>query len=155
MLLCVDLFAQQVNWYGSKVSHFIYSCNLLQSEACPTHKHGPIIVWCVLVFNMSICDAVFSDHIPFLFEILLFNMITLRIPACRCGMLNPSVAVQFLAAFTSNTNIQFLVCFCFHFICPPWFCSIFIPLLCRRNPNINPKFMFLWNKIILSQTNHF
>lgn len=59
------------------IEDFIYlidSFDLAQSAAGPTHKHGHtldlVLSIGLPVFNVNITDAVFSDHMPILFDIL-------------------------------------------------------------------------------------
>lgn len=50
--------------------NLIDSSNLVQSVSGPTQEHGHkgILSWRLTVLNIEVCNAVFSDHTPVLFE---------------------------------------------------------------------------------------
>ena len=56
--------------------------NLVQSVAGPTQEHGhtlDLVLSCGLpVFNIDVCNTVFSDHMPVLFDISLSSVILLN-----------------------------------------------------------------------------
>lgn len=85
----------------------IDSFNLVQSVSGPTQEHGHtldlVLSYGLPVLNLEICDAVFSDHMPVLFEtVLACHTVKPRAPSRRCRMINPSTAVQFSVAFRQS-----------------------------------------------------
>ena len=95
--------------------NLIDSFNLVQSVSGPTQKHRHtldlVLSYGLPFFNQEICDAVFSDHIPVLFEAALaHNTVKPRAAPRRCRIINPSTTVQFLVAFNQNSIIPESVC---------------------------------------------
>lgn len=84
------------------------SFNLVQSVSGPTQEYGHILdlvlSYGLSVLNLEICDAVFSDHMPVLFETTLACHTVKPCAIGRhCRMINPSTAVQFSVAFSQNS----------------------------------------------------
>ncbi len=74
------------------------SFNLVRSVTGPTQEHGHTLDL-VLSCGLPVGNAVFSDHMPVLFEISLpCHIVILCAPARCCPMFNPSTAVQFSTA---------------------------------------------------------
>ncbi len=77
------------------------------------HVHGHIldlVLSCgVPVFNVEVCDAVFSDHAPVLFDISL-NCHTIRLCASAriCRIIKPFTAAQFSTAFDIAMEMETL-----------------------------------------------
>lgn len=83
--------------------NLIDSFNFVQSVTGPTQEHGhtlDLVLSCGLpVFNIEVFSAVFSDHLPVLFEISLpWHIAKPCTPARCCRMFNLSTAVQFSVA---------------------------------------------------------
>lgn len=95
--------------------NLIESFNLMQSVSGPTHEQGHtldlVLSYGLPVSNLEICDAVFSDHMPVLFEAVLACN-TVKSPAAhlRCRAVNPSTAVHFSAAFNQYCVMPESVC---------------------------------------------
>lgn len=86
--------------------NLIDAFNLVQSVSAPTHEHGHtldlVLSYGLPVCNVEIFDAVFSDHIPILFEFSLpCNIVKQCAPDRIHCMLKPSTATQFLTAFNN------------------------------------------------------
>ena len=82
----------------------IDSFNFVQCVSGSTHEHGHtldlILSYGLCVSNLEICDVVFSDHKPVLFNVVLSCMeVKPRAPAQRRRTFNPRTAGQFSAAF--------------------------------------------------------
>lgn len=82
----------------------IDSFNLVQSVSGPTHEQGHtldlVLSYGLSVTNLEICDNVFSDHMPVLFDVGLFcTAVKPRAPIRRCRGFNPSTAAHFSAVF--------------------------------------------------------
>uniref|UniRef100_A0A8P4K1H9 Reverse transcriptase domain-containing protein n=1 Tax=Dicentrarchus labrax TaxID=13489 RepID=A0A8P4K1H9_DICLA len=95
--------------------NLIDSFNLVQSVSGPTQEHGHtldlVLSYGLPVFNLEICDAVFSDHMPVLFEAALAcHTVKPRAAARCCRIINPSTAVQFSVAFNQNSIFPESVC---------------------------------------------
>ncbi len=78
----------------------IDSFNLVQSVSGPTQERGHtldlVLSFGLPVRNLEICDAVFSDHMPVLFDIALAcNTVETRTAIRPCRIINPSTAVKF------------------------------------------------------------
>lgn len=87
----------------------IDSFNLVQSVSGPTqecrHTLDLVLSFNLPVFNLEVCDAALSDHMPVLFEVaLVCNTVKPRAAAQRCRIINPSTAVQFSAVFSQTHN---------------------------------------------------
>lgn len=85
------------------------SYNLVQSVSGPTQERGstldPVLSFGLPVFNLEVCEAAFSDHMPVLFEVALAcNTVKSCAAAQHCRTLNPSTAVQFSAIFSQRPN---------------------------------------------------
>uniref|UniRef100_A0A3B3DJ46 Reverse transcriptase domain-containing protein n=1 Tax=Oryzias melastigma TaxID=30732 RepID=A0A3B3DJ46_ORYME len=80
------------------------SFNLVQWVSGPTHEHGHtldlVFTHGLSILNLDICDSVFSDHLPILFDVE-FSRPTLKVdaPVRRCRIFNSSTASQFSTAF--------------------------------------------------------
>ena len=107
----------------------IDSFNLEQCVSGPTHEHGHSLdlVLChgLSVSNMEICDNVFSDHLPVLFEAAVSCAAVKSAAPARCHRIfNPVTAGQFSAAFNqlcvpsdlTYANMEMLSSW-FHFSC--------------------------------------
>lgn len=58
------------------------------------------------VFNIAVCDTVFSDHMPVLFDVTLScNTVIPRAAAQLCLFINQSAAAHFSAIFNQNSVI--------------------------------------------------
>lgn len=104
MFMCVVLISQWQRVFLNLIDSF----NLVQSVSGPTQEHGHtldlVLSYGLPVLNLEICDAVFSDHMPVLFETALAcHTVKPRAAARRCHMINPSTAVQFSVAFSQNS----------------------------------------------------
>ena len=111
MFMCVVLISQCQRAFLNLIDSF----NLVQSVSGPTQKHRHtldlVLSYGLPFFNQEICDAVFSDHIPVLFEAALaHNTVKPRAAPPRCRIINPSTTVQFLVAFNQNSIIPESVC---------------------------------------------
>lgn len=51
------------------------------------------------IFNVQICDAVFSHHMPVLFDFTHCHFTKPCAPACQCRMVKPSTDAHFSSAF--------------------------------------------------------
>lgn len=84
--------------------------NVLQSVTGPTHKYGHtldlVLSYGLPVYNLQIYDAIFSDHMPVLFETSLPCNITTCGPPTASRMFKPSSAVQFSTAFNKAFNVD-------------------------------------------------
>ncbi len=85
------------------------SFNLVQSVVGRTQERGHtldlVLSFGLPVFNLEVCDAAFSDHMPVLFEVALAcNTVKPRAAARRCRIINPSTAAQFSAVFCQTYN---------------------------------------------------
>lgn len=74
------------------------SFNFAQSVSGPTHKLGHMLDL-VLSHNLDICDAIFSDHMPVLFDIPTQCLVKLCAPPQCCRMLNSSSPALFSSSF--------------------------------------------------------
>ncbi|XP_055512319.1 uncharacterized protein LOC129709775 [Leucoraja erinacea] len=95
--------------------NLIDSFSLVQSVSGPTQEHGHtldlVLSYGLPVSNLVICDAVFSDHMPVLFEVIIApTAVRPRAPARHCRVVSPSTAVQFSAAFALNSIVPESVC---------------------------------------------
>lgn len=64
------------------------------------------------VSNLKICNALFSDHMPVIFNMLLpCHMVKPRAPAQCCRVINSFTAAQFSAAFCTATDQTESLCF--------------------------------------------
>lgn len=95
--------------------HLIDSFNLVQSVSGATHERGHtldiVLSYGLPIHNLEICDAVFSDHMPVLFEIMLAgNTAKPCAIARRCRIINPSTAVQFSSVFSQHCDIPDSIC---------------------------------------------
>uniref|UniRef100_A0A3B4X257 Reverse transcriptase domain-containing protein n=1 Tax=Seriola lalandi dorsalis TaxID=1841481 RepID=A0A3B4X257_SERLL len=88
--------------------NLIDSFNLVQSVCGPTKEHGHtldlVLSYGLPVFNLEICDALFSEHMPVLFDVVVAgNTVKPRAAAARCcRVINPSTAGQFSAVFNQS-----------------------------------------------------
>lgn len=87
--------------------NIIDSFNLVQSVTGPTHERGHtldlVLSYGLPVFNLEICDAFFSDHMPVLFEATVCcQTVKPRAAARTCRVINPSTAAYFSTAFSQN-----------------------------------------------------
>ncbi len=96
--------------------NLIDSFNLVQSVSGPTQERGHTLVlvlsYGLPVFNLEICVAAFSDHMPVLFEVALACNTTVKSAAAarRCRIINPSTAAQFSTAFNLKCVFPESVC---------------------------------------------
>ena len=79
----------------------------MQSVLGPTHERGHtldlVLSHGLPVFNLEICDAFFSDHMPVLFEAAVCcQTVKPSAAACTCRVINPSTAAHFSDAFSQN-----------------------------------------------------
>ncbi len=93
----------------------IDSFNLVQSVSGPTQERGHtldlVLSFGLPVRNLEICDAVFSDHMPVLFDIALAcNTVETRAAIRPCRIINPSTAVKFTSVFSQNCAIPQSIC---------------------------------------------
>ncbi len=93
----------------------IDSFNLVQSVSGPTQERGHtldlVLSFGLPVRNLEICDAVFSDHMPVLFDIALAcNTVETRAAIRLCRIINPSTAVKFTSVFSQNCAIPQSIC---------------------------------------------
>ncbi len=81
--------------------NLIYSLNLVQSVTGSTQQHGHtlalVLSYGLPVFNIEACDAVFSDHVPVLFETSL-----------SCPTVKPFATVHCCCKFNPFTAVDFL-----------------------------------------------
>lgn len=89
--------------------NLIEAFNLEQHVTGPTQEHGhtlDLILSCGLITsNVLICDAVFSDHMPVLFEFASPCLVNKPCAAARrCRMVNPGTAAQFSSAFYATMS---------------------------------------------------
>ena len=87
--------------------NIIDSFNLVQSVLGPTHERGHTLDLVsshgLPVFNLEICDAFFSDHMPVLFEAAVCCQTVKPCAAARtCRVINPSTPAHFSDAFSQN-----------------------------------------------------
>lgn len=95
--------------------NLIDSFNLVLSVSGPIQEHVHILdivlSYVLPIFNLEICDAVFSDHMSVIFEAaFICNTIKPCVAAWRCRIINPSTAVQFLVALSQNSILPESVC---------------------------------------------
>ncbi len=93
----------------------IDSFNLVQSVSGPTKERGHtldlVLSFGLPVRNLEICDAVFSDHMPVLFDIALACNTVETCAAIRPShIINPSTAVKFTSVFSQNCAIPQSIC---------------------------------------------
>ena len=83
----------------------IDSFNFVQSVCGPTHVRGHtldlVLSYGVCVSNVDICDAVFSDHMPVLFDIPTHCPVKQRAPPQLSRMFNSSSAALFSSTFVA------------------------------------------------------
>lgn len=85
--------------------HLIDSFNLVQSVC--GHTLDLVLSFGLPVLNLEICDAVFSDHMPVLFEIALAcNTVESRAAPRPCRIINPFTAVQFSSVFSHTRGYR-------------------------------------------------
>lgn len=104
--------------------HLIDSFSFVQSVSAPTQEQGHtldlVLTHGFTLFNLEVCDATFSDHMPIVFDMpLICHRVKSRIPTQRCRAFNSSTAAQFSAAFTaaisppetlnSNLDVEVLI----------------------------------------------
>ena len=94
--------------------NLIDSFNLVQYMSGPTEEHGHtldlVLSYGLPVLNLEICDAVFLDHMPVLFEVALAcNTVKSAAAARRCRVVNPSTAACFrpLSITTPSVCVQY------------------------------------------------
>ena len=84
--------------------HFVDSFNL-QTVSDPVQEQGYtfdlVSSHGLPNFNLKICDAVFSDHMPVLFDI-----------TCACNRAKPHAAARCFCIINPSTAPQFLACLC-------------------------------------------
>lgn len=84
--------------------NLIDSFNFAQCVSGPTHEQGHtldlVLSYGLPVLNLEVCDSVFSEHMPVIFDVG-FSSAAVRpvASARRCRTFNPSAAGQFSAAF--------------------------------------------------------
>ena len=97
----------------------IDSFNFVQSVSRPTHELGHtldlVLSHGLCVSNLDICDAVFSDHMPILFDIPVHRPVKLCAPPRRCRMFNSSSPAQFSSTFSGLCEGNFKTSVCFQF----------------------------------------
>uniref|UniRef100_A0A3P9MP71 Reverse transcriptase domain-containing protein n=1 Tax=Oryzias latipes TaxID=8090 RepID=A0A3P9MP71_ORYLA len=93
----------------------IYSFNLVQHVSEPTQERGHtldlVLTYGLSVSNLVICDAVFSDHMPVLFDITLpCSPCRPPAPARWVRIINPSTAALFSSSFNQTSVIPQSTC---------------------------------------------
>ena len=83
--------------------------NLVQYVSGPTQEHGHtldfVLSHSLPISNVQVCDAVFSDHMPVLFD---FNLPCHSLKPCAPvrHMLKPSTSAQFSSAFFAENQLD-------------------------------------------------
>nr|XP_061839065.1 uncharacterized protein LOC133621161 isoform X1 [Nerophis lumbriciformis]XP_061839075.1 uncharacterized protein LOC133621161 isoform X1 [Nerophis lumbriciformis] len=124
--------------------NIIDSFNFVQSVCGSTHERGHtldlVLSYGLCVFNLDICDAVFSDHMPILFDIATQCPVKLCAPPQRSRMFNFSSPARFSSIFLTlcDDNSAASVCLNteelvsgFNSICSQTLDTI-APFKCRR-----------------------
>lgn len=87
------------------------SFDLIQSVFAPTQERGHtldlVLSYALPVLNLKLCDPVFSDHMPVLFDIALpCNTVQACAPAQHFRVFNSSTAAQFAVCYTHECTIN-------------------------------------------------
>ncbi|XP_042078658.1 uncharacterized protein LOC121814858 [Haplochromis burtoni] len=96
--------------------NLIDSFDLVQPVFVPTQKYGHtldlVLTHNLPVSNLEVCDVVWSDHRPVLFEVFLpCTKVNLPPVAARsCRIFNPSSAGQFSIVFNQNGGLPDFIC---------------------------------------------